>query len=50
MSLFGFCDGVKHWVGYFHVDQQSVIARLDNLADRLELVCDQADGASGPVV
>jgi hypothetical protein len=40
MALLSFSDGVKHWVGYFDSEQARVIARLDDIADRLDAVCD----------
>jgi hypothetical protein len=40
MALLSFADGIKHWVGYFDSDQARVIARLDDIADRLDALGD----------
>jgi hypothetical protein len=40
MALLSFADGVKHWVAYYDSDQTRVIARLDDIADRLDALCD----------
>jgi len=42
MALLSFTECIKQWVRYYEADQERVVALLDDIADRLDSICDAA--------